>query len=316
MTHTNQSKVSLVIPVYNEEQNLKELNKRILAVFDSMDTDYEIIYVDDGSSDKSLDIIKQFCNGSEFIHFISFYRNFGQHAGVLAGLKHARGDIIMTLDADLQNPPEEIPKFVDEMNNGYDIVAGRRIERQDDIRRKIPSYFVNKFISKLTGVKFNDYGCMMRAYNRNIVKQLVNYGEKSLYITAFGSWLSDNSKEIPIKHEPRFMGKTKYSLFKLFRQLFDLITAYTIVPIQIIGIIGLIFFGLGIVLFIYLMYFRVFVGHINPLTSFIALLILFSGLILFSIGVISEYIVRIYKEVKKMPLYLIRNSSIQSINDE
>ena len=142
--------ISIVIPVFNEEQNLEELNKRLSIVCNSFDTDFEIIYIDDGSSDKSLDIIKKFCDQSNFIYFISFCRNFGQHAAVMAGFEHAVGDVIMTLDADMQNPPEEIPKLIKKINEGYDIVSGERIKRKDNLLRKIPSYFMNKIISSLT----------------------------------------------------------------------------------------------------------------------------------------------------------------------
>ena len=164
----------------------------------------------------------------------------------------------------------------------------------------------------MTGVKLNDYGCMMRVYRRDIISKLLQYGEKSIYIPAFTSWLSDHSIEIPIKHEKRYAGKTKYSLLTLLRQAFDLITAYTLVPIQIIGLIGITFFVTGIFLFFYLMYFRLFVGTPSSLTSFIAILILLSGIILFSIGVISEYLVRLYKEVRKMPLYILKDSDINN----
>lgn len=306
--------ISIVIPVFNEEENLEELNKRLSVVCDSFDENFEIIYVDDGSSDKSLDIIKKFCDHSKGIHFISFYRNFGQHAAVMAGFQNALGDIIMTMDADLQNPPEEIPKMLVKIKEGYDIVAGKRINRKDKLLRKLPSYFMNKIISSLTGVELSDYGCMMRAYRRDIISKLIQYGEKSLYIPAFTSWLSNNSIEIPIKHDFRFAGKTKYSLLTLLRQAFDLITAYTLVPIQIIGISGIILFFIGIFLFIYLMYYRLFVGTTNPLTSFIAILIFLSGSILFSIGVISEYLVRLYKEIRKMPLYILKDSDINKID--
>ena len=306
--------ISIVIPVFNEEKNLEELNNRLLVTCDSLDKEFEIIYVDDGSSDNSLDIIKEFCTSHEFIHYISFYRNFGQHAAVMAGFKHSAGDIIMTLDADLQNPPEEIPKLVDKMKDGHDIVAGRRINRKDSLLRKIPSYFMNKIISLLTGVTLNDYGCMMRVYKRDIINTLLLYGEKSLYIPAFTSWLSKDSIEIPIKHEPRFAGKTKYSLLTLLRQSFDLITAFTLLPIQIIGLTGLIFFIVGNFLFLFLMYFRLFVGTPSSLTSFIAILVLLSGIILLSIGVISEYLVRLYKEVRKMPLYIMKDSDINKID--
>ena len=308
--------ISIVIPVFNEEKNLEELNKRLLVVCNSLDREFEIIYVDDGSSDKSLDIIKNFCVSHKFIHYITFYRNFGQHAAVMAGFKHTLGDIIMTLDADLQNPPEEIPKLIDKMKDGYDIVAGRRINRKDNLLRKIPSYFINKIISLLIGVKLHDYGCMMRAYKKSIIKNLLLYGEKSVYIPAFSSWLSNNVVEVSIKHDPRLGGKTKYSLFMLLRQVFDLITAYTLIPIQIIGLTGIVLFFAGVFLFLYLMYFRLFLGTPSDLTSFIAILIFFSGTILFSLGIISEYLVRLYKEVRKMPLYILKESDIHNVGCE
>ena len=308
--------ISIVIPVFNEEKNLEVLNKRLSIVCKTFDTNFEIIYIDDGSSDKSLDIIKKFCDRSEFIHFISFYRNFGQHAAVMAGFEHARGDIIMTLDADLQNPPEEIPKLIDKMKEGYDIVAGRRINRKDKLLRKLPSFFMNKIISLLIGVRLHDFGCMMRAYKKSIIENLLQYGEKSVYIPAFSSWLSKNVAEVSIKHDPRLGGKTKYSLFMLLRQVFDLITAYTLIPIQIIGLTGIVLFFAGVFLFLYLMYFRLFLGTPSDLTSFIAILIFFSGTILFSLGIISEYLVRLYKEVRKMPLYILKESDINNVGCE
>jgi undecaprenyl-phosphate 4-deoxy-4-formamido-L-arabinose transferase len=312
--------ISIVIPVFNEEDNLDELNSRLSVVCESLDDNYEIIYVDDSSSDNSLEIIKKYCSSNEHIHYISFYRNFGQHAAVMAGFKYTCGEIIITLDADLQNPPEEIPKFLEKMKEGFDVVAGKRVNRKDKLSRIIPSYFINKFISSLTGVKLNDYGCMMRAYRRDIINKLLQYGEKSLYITAFTSWLSQNTIEIPIKHDSRFAGNSKYSLLSLLRQVFDLVTTYSLVPIQLIGIIGFVLFVVGIFLFLYLMYHRMFIAHLDPLTSFIAILIFLSGVILFSIGIVSEYLVRLYKEVRSIPLYILKESDkniqeLKGIND-
>tara|TARA_B100001123_G_C15150057_1_gene963150 strand:- start:427 stop:1140 length:714 start_codon:yes stop_codon:yes gene_type:complete len=233
----------------------------------------------------------------------------------MAGFSQAQGNIIMTLDADLQNPPEEIPKFIEKSNSGFDVIAGRRINRKDSISRKILSNFMNKIISFMTGVKLHDYGCMMRLYSRPIIDQLLKFGEKSVYIPAFTTWLSKKTLEIDINHDKRQKGKTKYSLLKLMRQAFDLITAYTLVPIQLIGLFGFFLFLLGIFLFFYLMYFRIFVGSPSSLTSFIAILIFLSGSILFALGIISEYLVRLYKEVRKMPLYVIRESSFD-LNDK
>ena len=307
MTHTRKSKVSLVIPVYNEEGNLEELNKRILDVFHTIDIDYEIIYVDDGSIDKSLSIINKLSDQNEFIRFISFFRNFGQHASVMAGFKNAEGDIVITLDSDLQNPPEAIPEFLNAIEKGYDIVAGRRVKRKDYWIRTILSFIMNKIISLLIGSKLHDHGCMMRAYRRPIVEQVLKYGEKSVYIPAFASWLTSNTIEIPIKHYVRKGGKTRYSFFKLLGQAFDLITAYTLIPIQIISLVGVTLSLLGVILFGYLMYYRLFFGSPSSLTTFIAFLVLLSGITLFSLGVISEYIARLYREVRKTPLYIIKN---------
>ena len=171
---------------------------------------------------------------------------------------------------------------------------------------------MNKIISFMTGVKLNDYGCMMRAYRRNIIDKLLEFGEKSVYIPAFTSWLSKNTVEIPIKHDARIAGKTKYSLLKLLNQAFDLITAYTLIPIKIISLLGISLFFIGTFLFFYLMYYRFFVGTPSSLTSFIAILILLSGITLFSLGIISEYIVRLYKEIRKMPLYIIKESNLNN----
>ena len=196
------------------------------------------------------------------------------------------------------------------MKDGYNVVVGRRVDREDNLFWKIPSYFMNKFISLFTGVMLNDYGCMMRAYNRGIVSKLLRYGGNNLYLTAFTSWLSNNTIEIPIKHEARFAGKSKYSLLSLLRQVFDIIISYSLVPIQLIGITGIVFFIVGIFLFLYLMYHRIFIAHLDPLTTFIAILIFLSGLILFSIGVVSEYMVRIYKEVRNVPLYILKETDL------
>ncbi|MBI28646.1 MAG: Undecaprenyl-phosphate 4-deoxy-4-formamido-L-arabinose transferase [Alphaproteobacteria bacterium MarineAlpha5_Bin11] len=307
--------LSVIVPVYNEEENLEEFHRRLLEVCSLLKEEYEIIYVDDGSNDKSIEIIKNFVESNSHTLYISLYRNFGQHASVMAGFSQAQGNIIMTLDADLQNPPEEIPKFIEKSNSGFDVIAGRRINRKDSISRKILSNFMNKIISFMTGVKLHDYGCMMRLYSRPIIDQLLKFGEKSVYIPAFTTWLSKKTLEIDINHDKRQKGKTKYSLLKLMRQAFDLITAYTLVPIQLIGLFGFFLFLLGIFLFFYLMYFRIFVGSPSSLTSFIAILIFLSGSILFALGIISEYLVRLYKEVRKMPLYVIRESSFD-LNDK
>lgn len=303
--------ISIVIPVYNEEKNLHSFNERIVKTCNETMGDYEIIYVDDGSTDESLHLIKKFCMSNNKIFYISFFRNFGQHAAVISGFKFSKGSNIITLDSDLQNPPEEIIKFLNYKNSDFDIIAGKRINRKDKFLRKFFSYFMNKIISTLTGTKLSDYGCMMRMYSRKIVDVILENDEKSIYIPAFSSWLSKKTIEIEIKHNVRYSGKTKYSSIKLFQQAFDLITSYTFVPLQLIFILGCFMFILGFFLFLYLMAYRFIFGTLNSLTSFIAFQMLFSGIILFCLGIISEYICRIHKQTRKIPLFIVREKNIE-----
>ena len=190
--------IYIVVPVFNEESNLRVFHERLLTTCDKSIKDYEIIYIDDGSSDNSSSILKEAAKESSNIFYISFFRNFGQHAAVLAGFKFSKGSHIITLDSDLQNPPEEIIKFLENKDSDCDIVAGVRVNRKDNILRRFSSFLMNKIISKLTGVKLSDYGCMMRMYSRKIVNVILANDEKSIYIPAFSSWLSKKTKEIKI----------------------------------------------------------------------------------------------------------------------
>lgn len=303
----NEILVSVVIPVFNEEENLQELYKRLNATL-GINESYEIIFVDDGSNDKSPHILEELRKRDNHIKVVSFCRNFGQHAAVMAGFREAKGEIIVTLDADLQNPPQEIPKFIAKIKEGFDVVSGRRLNRKDNFCRRIASLLMNNIISRLTGVKLNDYGCMLRAYKRQIIDYLLKYGEKSVYIPAFASWLTVNVIEIPVAHNPRKYGKSKYSFLKFLRQAFDLITAYTLLPIHLISIVGFIFSIIGILLACYLISFRIFFGTTSTMTTFISALLFFSGVIIFFIGIISEYMVRIYIEIRKSPIYIIKKS--------
>jgi undecaprenyl-phosphate 4-deoxy-4-formamido-L-arabinose transferase len=298
--------LSVVIPVFNEEASLIELYGEITVVLNKIDKDYEVIFVDDGSSDRGPDIMEDLRKRDKNVRIISFCRNFGQHAAVMAGFRAAKGDIVITLDADLQNPPAEIQKLVKKIEEGYDVVAGWRQNRRDTLSRRLSSRAMNLIISKLTGVKLNDYGCMLRAYRRKIIGYLLEYGEKSVYIPAFTSWLAAKVIEVPVSHKPRKHGKSKYSLLKFLRQAFDLITAYTLLPIQLISITGAVFAVIGFFLACYLMSFRIFFGTTSPLTTFVSALLFFSGMIMLALGIVSEYLARIYIETRKTPLYIIK----------
>lgn len=298
--------ISVVIPVFNEESSLEELYNNLSDCLKGIGKAYEIIFVDDGSRDGSLAALDGFKKRDASVEVISFCRNFGQHAAVMAGFKAAKGGIVVTLDADLQNPPAEIPKLVKKIEEGYDVVAGRREIRRDTLSRRISSRAMNMIISKLTGVKLNDYGCMLRAYKRNIIDYLLVYGEKSVYIPAFTSWIAAKAIEVPVSHNPRKYGKSKYSTLKFLRQAFDLITAYTLLPIQLISITGAVFAVIGVFLACYLMSFRLFFGTTSPLTTFISALLFFCGMIMLALGIVSEYLARIYIETRKTPLYIIK----------
>ncbi len=302
--------ISVIAPVYNEEESLEEFNKRTLKVLRNSAEDFEIIYIDDGSKDKSLEIIKNLCSNNKEVKFISFYRNFGQHAAVLAGFKNSKGDYIITLDTDLQNPPEEIYEFLKYTNKNYDVVAGKRINRKDNFFRKFFSNAMNKIISKITNVKLSDYGCMMRMYSRNIINVILENFEKTIYVPAFASWISKDILEIEIKHEKRNFGKTKYSLMHLTQQAFDLITAYTYKPLQFLLILSvmvlLMILTFASLLFMELINFT----NINNGLLFFILLIILASIILVYISILSEYILRIHKNSRKLPLYIIREKNL------
>lgn len=305
----NQVYISIVVPVFNEQECLLELHEMLHEVLEGIERPYEIIFVDDGSKDRTPDILKEIGAQDKHVCVLSFCRNFGQHSAVIAGFKNVSGQVVITLDADLQNPPSEIPKLLKKIEEGYDVVSGRRIDRKDNIFRKLPSLIMNMIISNLTGVKLHDYGCMLRAYRREIADYVAQYGDKSVYIPAFASWLSSNVIEIPVIHNSRKYGRSKYNLLKFLRQVFDLVTTYTLLPIQLISITGVIFSAMGIFLALYLISFRLFFGTTSPLTTFISALLFFSGIIIFFMGVISEYLARIYIETKKIPLYILKKES-------
>ncbi len=301
--------ISIIAPVYNEEECLVEFNERTLAALRGNNDNFEIIYIDDGSKDKSLEIIKEFCSKNKEIKFISFYRNFGQHAAILAGFKYSKGDHIVTLDTDLQNPPEEIVKFLNYTNGNYDVVAGKRLNRKDTFLRKFFSNLMNKIISNITDVKLSDYGCMMRMYSRNIINVILENFDKTIYVPAFASWISKSILEIEIKHEKRNFGKTKYSLLKLTQQAFDLITAYTYKPLQFLLILSL--FVLFIIFFFLFLKYANLINFVYVTNSFLLIIIiLLVTILLIFISILSEYISRIHRNSRRLPMYIIREKNI------
>jgi len=304
----NTEKISVVIPVYNEEKVLERLFERLVPVMEGMNRDYEIVLVDDGSTDDSLDILIR--HAGEKIRVVELTRNYGQHAAVFAGFESSDGDIVVTLDADLQNPPEEIPRLVQVMEEGnYEVVGTVRKARKDSIFRKIPSRIVNAMTKRITGVHLNDWGCMLRAYRRHVVEYMVNSREHSTFIPALATSFAKDVTEIDVTHEERFAGESKYSLTKLITLHFDLITSFSDFPLKLMLYSGFVLaflgVGFGIVLAVARLYFGALWAGEGVFTLF-AVLFFFVGAQFLAFGIMGEYVGRIYSEVKKRPSYTIR----------
>lgn len=303
-------KVSIVIPVFNEQENLNELVRRSLAACDGMDLPYEIILVDDGSRDDSPDMIQAAASKNEGkIVGVLLNRNYGQHAAIMAGFAHTKGDYIVTLDADLQNPPEEIPNVVEKMLEGYDVVGTVRQSRQDSFLRTLPSRMVNKVVQKSTGVLMHDYGCMLRGYTREIVETMLQCRERSTFIPVLANTFAHKVTEIPVGHHERTDGDSKYSLWKLINLQFDLLTSITTFPLRVLSVIGGFISAFGIGLGLLILILRFIWGPewaAQGVFTLFAILFVFVGAQFIGMGLIGEYIGRIYHDVRDRPRYFVR----------
>jgi len=300
-------KISVVIPVYNEEKNIEKLLERLVPVMDHLERDYEVVLVDDGSTDLSLEILLQHTGKS--IHVIELTKNYGQHAAIFAGFESCTGDVIITMDADLQNPPEEIPRLVEVMEEGnYEVVGTVRKQRKDSIFRKIPSKIINAATRRTTGVHLNDWGCMLRAYRRQVVDHMLATREQSTFIPALATAFAKNVTEIDIAHEKRFAGHTKYSLTKLISLQFDLVTSFSDFPLKLMLYMGIFLALLGITFGITLAVARLYFGAAwaaEGVFTLFAVLFFFIGAQFLAFGITGEYVGRIYREVRKRPPYTI-----------
>ncbi len=304
--------VSVVIPLYNEEENVEILNERLSETMKGLGSDYEIVYVDDGSSDGTLGLLEGLQKKDEHIVVLSLRRNFGQTAAFAAGFDFARGDVVVTMDGDLQNDPTDIPRLL-ELTKDFDLVSGWRRKRQDSFSRTFPSKVANWLISKVTGVRLHDYGCSLKAYRREVVKNLKLYGEMHRFIPAVASWYGVRIAEIETTHHPRLRGKSKYGISRTIKVLLDLVTvkflqSFSTKPIQFFGPLG-IFFGLaGFVVSLYLTAAKLFKGVDiggRPLLLLGALLIIV-GIQFIGMGLLGEMIVRVYHESQKKPIYALK----------
>ena len=301
--------VSMVAPVYNEEVNVEELIQRCVAVGESLDSDYELILVDDGSKDRSAQLITEAANKHKGnLIGVLLNRNYGQHAAVMAGLAQSKGDVVVTLDADLQNPPEEIPKLLEKSSQGFDVVGSVRQHRQDTIFRRSASKVINRAVQKATGVMMSDYGCMLRAYHRSVVDAMLACHERSTFIPVLANSFARNTCEVPVAHADRSKDETKYSMMKLINLQFDLLTSMTTFPLRLLSVLGGLLALAGFAFSLLLLVTRFIYGADwagEGVFTVFAILFIFIGVQLLAMGLLGEYIGRIYHDVRARPRYFV-----------
>ena len=301
--------LSIIIPVYNEESNLIPLMERLYPVVEATGRPFEIIFTNDGSRDRSLEILQRMVQQYPGVKVLEFNGNFGQHMAILAAFEVSMGQIVITLDADLQNPPEEIPRLAAEIEKGYDVVGTIRQKRQDSFFRKLASRIVNITTNKMTGMKMSDYGCMLRAYHRTIIENINRCGESTTFIPALAQTFASNPTEIEVAHAERAAGESKYSLYKLIRLNFDLMTGFSVVPLQLFALFGIITSVLSLAFAILLLIRRFIVGaEVEGVFTLFAILFFFVGIIIMGIGIVGEYVGRIYQEVRKRPRFVVKRT--------
>jgi undecaprenyl-phosphate 4-deoxy-4-formamido-L-arabinose transferase len=300
--------ISVVIPVYNEEAGLAKLFSRLYPALDALGLAYEVVFVNDGSRDRSAAILAdQFRLRPDVTRVVLFNGNYGQHMAILAGFEATRGEIVITLDADLQNPPEEIGNLVAKIREGYDYVGSIRRERQDSAWRTHASRLMNRLRERITKIKMTDQGNMLRAYGRNIIDLINQCKEVNTFIPALAYTFSRNPTEIIVEHEERAAGESKYSFYSLVRLNFDLITGFSLVPLQFFSMLGIVLSIASALLFVLLLLRRFLLGaEVEGLFTLFAINFFLLGVILFGIGLVGEYVGRIYQQVRGRPRYVVQ----------
>ncbi len=314
LASTEKIDVSIVIPLLNEAENLELLYDRLQDALSQLDRTYELIFVDDGSTDGSFTVLTRLQARNDHMRVIRLRRNFGQTAAFAAGFDHSRGDVVVTMDADLQNDPMDIHKLFGKIDEGYDVVSGWRVDRQDPfLTRRLPSYIANRLISWVTGVMLHDYGCSLKAYRREVVENLKLYGGMHRFIPALASWMGIEVAEVPVSHAARRFGRSKYGLGRTVGVVLDLLTVKFLLdfatrPIQIFGLVGILCLTVGTSLGVYLSVIRLFFGQ--PLADrpllLLAILLIVLGVQLVMMGLLGELIVRTYYETQGKPTYMIK----------
>jgi glycosyltransferase involved in cell wall biosynthesis len=308
-------KLSVVVPIFNEEENIIPLYRQLKNVLEGLRARYEAIYVDDGSRDGSSEVLQRLARHDKGIKVIQFRKNFGQTAAIAAGVEHAQGEIIVTMDGDGQNDPRDIPRLLELLEQGYDVASGWRKNRKDPLlNKRFPSALANRLISWLTGVRLHDYGCTLKAYRRDILKDVRLYGEMHRFIPAYASWVGARITEIEVAHHPRRHGRSKYGLSRTTSIILDLITflflqRYSTKPIRLFGGTGMILFVLGVLTGLFVLYRRIIWGGawISPMIL-ISFLFVTMGVMFILLGLIAEIIIRTYHESQKKPIYAIKST--------
>lgn len=300
--------VSVVIPVFNEEPGLAALFARLYPALDALGVAYEVIFINDGSRDRSAALLKdQFLARPEVTRVILFNGNYGQHMAIMAGFEHARGERIVTLDADLQNPPEDIAKLLAAMDAGHDYVGSIRASREDSLWRHLASKTMNRLRERITRIRMTDQGCMLRAYSHDIVSAIVASHEVSTYIPALAYTFAHDPTEVVVGHEERAAGESKYSLYKLIRLNFDLVTGFSLVPLQLFSMAGMLLAVFSAAFVAYLVGRRLIVGpEAEGVFTLFAITFFLIGILLFGIGILGEYVGRIYQQIRNRPRFVIQ----------
>ncbi|MGH7625917.1 MAG: glycosyltransferase, partial [Gemmatimonadaceae bacterium] len=307
MSVAEQGRISVVIPVFNEEANLPVLVPRLLAVLRGLARPFEAIFVDDGSRDRSLELLRAYVEDfPRELRVVELSRNFGQHPAILAGFAITTGDVVVTLDADLQNPPEEIPKLIALVDQGFDVVGGVRQTRRDSLFRRAASWLVNRVTVAITGIRMTDYGCMLRAYSREIVDLINRCEEYSTFIPALAQTFSRRPAEVRVAHAERAAGASKYSLYRLIRLNFDLMTGFSVAPLQFFTMAGM---ALALVSFFFVVVLavrRLVVGsEVQGVFTLFGIAFFLIGVLLIGLGVVGVYVGRMFEQVRQRPRYTV-----------
>ncbi|HEV2245168.1 MAG TPA: glycosyltransferase family 2 protein [Terriglobia bacterium] len=310
------ARYSVVIPLFNEEENLRLLYMKVVEIMDAVGGTYQVVFVDDGSSDRTCDLLREICANDSRVAAVRLRRNFGQTTALQAGFDYAEGEVIISLDGDLQHDPAEIPHFITKINEGYDLVSGWRVKRMDTwLTRRLPSRIANWLMAKLSGVDIHDFGTTFKAYRREILQHMRLYGDHHRFIPALASSFGARIAEIPIKNIPRTNGKSNYGLSRTIRVIIDLISIkflleYSTRPLQFFGLVGFASTGLGTLIGFFLAFKKVFLGQSIMLQHgpllFLAVLLILSGIQLLSVGLVGEMVTRTYFESQQKATYAVQ----------